>query len=119
MDSYDHASVQLIFSDADIFLFPTRGENFGHAIAEALSVGCPVAISQNTIWTEFINENNCGYAGSFEGLVEYLDTFLASETKERQKQRVKIHDAYRKWCAENESVADLFSGALKGPRESL
>ena len=119
MDSYDHASVQLIFSDADIFLFPTRGENFGHAIAEALSVGCPVEISQNTIWTEFINENNCGYAGSFEGLVEYLDTFLASETKERQKQRVKIHDAYRKWCAENESVADLFSGALKGPRESL
>lgn len=31
-------------------LFPTRGENFGHVILEALSVGCPVVISDQTPW---------------------------------------------------------------------
>jgi len=33
-----------------LFLLPTRGENFGHAILEALSAGCPVLISDQTPW---------------------------------------------------------------------
>lgn len=32
------------------FLLPTRGENFGHVILEALSTGCPVVISDQTPW---------------------------------------------------------------------
>lgn len=32
------------------FFMPTRGENFGHAILEALSAGCPVIISDQTPW---------------------------------------------------------------------
>jgi glycosyltransferase involved in cell wall biosynthesis len=34
----------------DIFLFPTRGENYGHVIAESLSVGTPVMVSDKTPW---------------------------------------------------------------------
>lgn len=30
------------------FLFPTKSENYGHAIAEALSVSCPVVLSRGT-----------------------------------------------------------------------
>jgi glycosyltransferase involved in cell wall biosynthesis len=33
-----------------IFALPTRGENFGHAIFEALAVGKPVLISDQTPW---------------------------------------------------------------------
>ena len=33
-----------------LFLLPTRGENFGHVILEALSAGCPVLISDQTPW---------------------------------------------------------------------
>lgn len=33
-----------------LFLLPTRGENFGHAILEALSAGRPVLISDQTPW---------------------------------------------------------------------
>lgn len=33
------------------FMFmPTRGENFGHIIIQSLSAGCPVIISDQTIW---------------------------------------------------------------------
>lgn len=33
-----------------LFLLPTRGENFGHVINEALCAGCPVLISDLTPW---------------------------------------------------------------------
>ncbi len=36
--------------DAHFFYLPTRGENFGHSIAEALSLGKPVIISNRTPW---------------------------------------------------------------------
>jgi glycosyltransferase involved in cell wall biosynthesis len=34
----------------DALLLPTLGENFGHAITEALAAGCPVIISDRTPW---------------------------------------------------------------------
>lgn len=34
------------------FLLPTLGENFGHAILEALTAGCPVLISDQTPWRD-------------------------------------------------------------------
>lgn len=39
------------FGSYDAFVFPTRGENFGHVIAESLSASCPVICSDNTPWT--------------------------------------------------------------------
>jgi glycosyltransferase involved in cell wall biosynthesis len=33
-----------------VFLLPSLGENFGHAIAEALIAGCPAIISDRTAW---------------------------------------------------------------------
>ena len=38
------------FSKYDLFIFPTRGENFGHVIPEALSVGTPILLSDQTPW---------------------------------------------------------------------
>ncbi|WP_336096410.1 glycosyltransferase family 4 protein [Roseovarius sp. CH_XMU1461] len=34
----------------DLFFLPTRGENFGHVIAEALQAGLPLLISDQTPW---------------------------------------------------------------------
>ncbi|MCB8933280.1 MAG: glycosyltransferase, partial [Chthonomonadaceae bacterium] len=34
----------------DAFFMPTHGENFGHAIWEALAAGLPVVISDKTAW---------------------------------------------------------------------
>jgi glycosyltransferase involved in cell wall biosynthesis len=44
--------VQKVFSNYNLFLFPTRGENFGHVIFESLSAGCPVLISDQTMWRD-------------------------------------------------------------------
>lgn len=42
------------------FVLPTRGENFGHVIFEALSAGCPVVCSNRTSWGD-ISSTNAGW----------------------------------------------------------
>lgn len=39
----------------DLFLFPTRGENYGHVIHEALMAGLPVLISDQTPWQQVVD----------------------------------------------------------------
>ncbi len=40
-----------LVGDSDLFFLPTLGENYGHAILEALLCGIPVLISDQTPWT--------------------------------------------------------------------
>ncbi len=40
------------YQEAGFFILMTSGENFGHAIIEALSFGCPVIISDQTPWND-------------------------------------------------------------------
>lgn len=49
-----------VFSGHDLFLFPTRGENYGHVIAESLSVGTPVLLSDQTPW-QGLAQNDLGW----------------------------------------------------------
>lgn len=45
-----HKSVLATLAQYDVFLLPTLGENFGHAILESLLAGCPPVISDQTPW---------------------------------------------------------------------
>jgi glycosyltransferase involved in cell wall biosynthesis len=45
-----HHEVTSVMAKHDLFFLPTRGENFGHAIYEALASGIPVLISDQTPW---------------------------------------------------------------------
>lgn len=48
----DPADVPRVMAAHDLFFLPTRGENYGHAIAEALAAGTPVLISDTTPWRD-------------------------------------------------------------------
>lgn len=45
----------------DVLLHPTLGENFGHAIVEAMALGVPVLISDKSPWTN-VAESNAGWS---------------------------------------------------------
>jgi glycosyltransferase involved in cell wall biosynthesis len=47
--------------NAHFFFLPTRGENYGHAIVEALQYGRPVIISDRTPW-KFTNDDAAGFS---------------------------------------------------------
>ena len=52
----DHSEVNRILSDYDLFFLPTRGENYGHVITEALAAGTPVLLSDQTPWRNLQQE---------------------------------------------------------------
>ena len=53
------------FRKYDVFLFPSKGENFGHVIYEALAGGCVPVISDRTPWRDF-DQEKCGFVCSLE-----------------------------------------------------
>jgi glycosyltransferase involved in cell wall biosynthesis len=61
------------FSQYHMFLFPTLGENFGHAILESLRAGCPVLISDRTPW-QHLEEHGAGWDISLDHTEEFVTT---------------------------------------------
>lgn len=53
----EHDVIIKVFSEYNIFLFPTKGENFGHVIFESLCGGClPIVTPNRTIWDHLLNK---------------------------------------------------------------
>ena len=65
------------YEKAHLFFLPSRGENYGHAIAEALSYGIPIVISDTTPWKN-LEEQFAGKSTSLNPwkLAESLDFFV-------------------------------------------
>ncbi len=55
-----HSKVEKALMHSHVFILPTHGENFGHAIFEAFAVGRPVIISDQTPWRN-LNEKRIGW----------------------------------------------------------
>jgi glycosyltransferase involved in cell wall biosynthesis len=91
--------VQETFAQYDGFIFPTLGENFGHVIAESLSAGCPVICSQQTPWTEVLNQGG-GAALTEMGAHSWADEISwraeQSPSQRDQAKRTTL-DAYAAW----------------------
>jgi glycosyltransferase involved in cell wall biosynthesis len=51
-ENMEHQQLAETLQLQHVFILPTRGENFGHAIFEALSAGRPVIISDQTPWRQ-------------------------------------------------------------------
>jgi len=58
-EEIEPARVPGVLHDCHIFILPSKSENFGHAIFEALSAGRPVITSENTPWNK-LKESKAG-----------------------------------------------------------
>ena len=65
------------YENSHLFFLPSRGENYGHAIAEALCKGIPVVVSDQTPWNN-LEEKFAGKSSSLNSttLAESLDFFF-------------------------------------------
>ena len=66
-----------ILKEYHIFFLPSYGENYGHAILEAMAAGCPCIISNQTIWQDVAKT---GAGATFEvddytGMANQLDRY--------------------------------------------
>ena len=81
-------NVELVLANNHCFIMPSKSENFGHAIIEALSIGRPVITSMFTPWNELENAK-AGYN------VDNND--ISTITKAIESIAVMHNDEYDSW----------------------
>lgn len=89
----EHNDVLSLYSRYDILLLPTKSENYGQSIVEAMMAGCVPVISDNTPWNE-INQYSCGYAISLEDKDRYttvIETLVQMSESEFQFKSKKAY----------------------------
>lgn len=77
------------FGRYDLFLFPTAGENYGHVIAESLTAGTPVLISDKTPWCN-LQDEGFGWDLSLKNMdlfVEKIETLALLSDNERLRNK--------------------------------
>lgn len=112
----EHGEVLGVLSDYDLFFLPTRGENFGHVIMEALTAGTPVLISDRTPWRH-LERDGVGWDLALDDEWQFARKIdeaakLSSEAYQRWKARVRAYA--RAYLEQPEAVAAnrrLFSEA--------
>lgn len=93
--------IRATLPEYDLMMFPTLGENFGHVIAEALSVSCPVMCADVTPWTSrlragggMIVEENTP-----QGWTAAITSYSALTLGERMVARKNAGECYERWRA--------------------
>ena len=78
----------------DVLLLPSMGENYGHAIQEALSAGCPCVISDQTSWNN-LEDNGCGYechTDDYASMAKHIDEYAEMDSEQFMERVKKAHD---------------------------
>lgn len=111
-----HDQVMELISASHLFVLPTQGENFGHAIFEALAVGCPVLISDQTPWRD-LQSSNAGFdlpLSDRSGFTEAMKTFANMDNQEWQQYRkgaVGLALKYEQLTDTSKNYSNLFENA--------
>lgn len=96
-----HEQVLDAFAGADLFAFPTSHENFGHVIAEALSVSTPVFVPDVTPWTQRLSAAGIAVLPEDDpqAWATALDRYATLDAAGRRKVRAKAAQVYDEWVA--------------------
>ena len=92
------SEVKTILQRYDLFFLPTFAENYGHSIAEALSAGTPVLISDNTPWRD-LEQDKLGWDLDLDNpdlFVDAINQLIAYSGLQRAENRRYIKDVIRK-----------------------
>lgn len=109
------SEVLAAYRRADFAVFPTAGENFGHAIVEALSCGTPVLIQDVTPWTDRVKDGGGHIVESGEADVwRNAIALLAAESHESlQRRAAKAAKSYENW-ARNRDLRSFLDHLVTG-----
>ena len=98
-----HEKLQKLLHEYDVFLLPTLGENFGHSIIEAMSLGMPVVISNRTPWK---NLKDAGVGADLPieneaAFIRQLEDYLDMDETRFGMVRNSCRQYAAKWAAES------------------
>ncbi len=94
-----------VFSNNHIMLLPTLNENFGHAIIESLSSGCPVITSDQTPWTD-LETYGAGFAIPLDNKKAFVNALNHYSVMNQSSLESCRHNAVR-YVAEKIKVPEI------------
>ncbi|QHK20134.1 glycosyltransferase [Pseudarthrobacter psychrotolerans] len=99
----DPDEIRATLAAYDVFFCPTKGENFGHVIAEALSVSCPVLCADVTPWTELLASGGGQVVpqNTAEGWARVVESYARLTHGERFERRLAAGKAYDQWQSDS------------------
>lgn len=93
-------------ADYDLFFMPTKGENYGHVIAEALCAGLPILIADTTPWRN-LQEQGIGWDLSLDTPEQFssvIDQIALMATDERHRMRLNVLAWAKKKFSQRDAV---------------
>ncbi len=103
------------YQAADLYVLPSKTENFGHTVAEALARAVPVVTTTGTPWGPVVG-HNCGWCvePTASGLIRGLRNALNASDEERSAMgangRAWMQDDFS-WAAVADQMAHIYSWA--------
>lgn len=87
-----------LFLDSDLFILPSYCENFGIAIAEAMSFGLPVITTKGTPW-KILSEKQCGWWIDIG--IDPLEIAIREAIEMNENERIIMGTIGRKYVEDN------------------
>lgn len=103
-----YSDVGKILSSNHFLFLLTQGENFGHVIFESLSNGCPLIISNKTIWRG-LKEIGVGWdleTGNYNLINEILVRCQEMDNETYNRMRLNAHKYALEYITEGDALAD-------------
>jgi len=114
----DAGGVLDVFSQYDLFLFPTGGEAYGHVIVESLLAGTAVLASRESAWRN-LADDCLGWDLDLahpESFVERIEQLAAVDVDERVRRRAAVKAGVARRLSDP-AIAESHRRLLLGPRE--
>ncbi len=110
------AALSAIYNAADLLLLPSRHENFGNVVIEALACGCAVAISEQTgVAEDLLSDAPPGFGAVLPRRSEDWSTWLTAWLSAPRR----AGDSGAQWAAERYSIPAISNRALEVYRNIL
>lgn len=97
-----------MLTESHFFILPTLSENFGYVFIESLAAGCPLLISNRTLWSD-VEPVNAGWAVPLESPDSWLDKInrcLDMEDVDYRKMAMAARKYADVWLAESKLEED-------------
>lgn len=104
--SVNHKIISSIYTNYDLFFFPTLGENFGHVIFESIAYGTPVLCSGTTPWDK-LEELGAGWNIGLNHPEKFITLLEQLITKDENDYQTYIEGCQRYIeCLKNMNIPD-------------
>ncbi len=108
-------------SESHFFVLPTLNENFGYVFIEALAAGCPLLVSDNTVWND-IEQRNVGWQIPLEQIdswIEQVNSCIDMDAAQYEEMSANARTYALDWLSDTETenaTARVLDRALNGKK---